>query len=38
MVKFEEKTAYHAETEEEAIWLLQEADKQGYKLATKNSF
>lgn len=38
MVEFKTNTAYHAETEEEAIWLLTEADKQGYEWRSGCSF
>ena len=38
MVKFEQNTVYHAETEEEAKWILNEGAKQNYKWCTGESF
>ena len=38
MIKFQKLTAYHAKTEEEAIWLLAEDNKQGFKWRSGQSF
>ena len=37
-IEFKENTAYHAETEDEANWLLKKAHEQGYRWPNGGSF
>lgn len=38
MIEFKDNTAYHAETEKEAEWLLNKAHEQRYKWCDFTSF